>query len=256
MPWKFGQALNIGKRDEQQDRAGIFHNGNRHLLVVADGMGGIPDGDRAAQIVIDIAENLFQHGKPTNPETLLEEICLQSHAQINRLKTNGSAAPGTTCVLLHISGRHAYWAHIGDSRLYHYRQNRLIHQTSDHSLLQLMIGQGLIEANSKEAHFIQNKLVKRLGGLQEPEPDIQTSQLVHGDMFLLCSDGFWQSVAKDRIPEIIQRHPVDQDGAERLVEIALLNGGQNCDNISVTLAQWEKDKAKLFRFWPFKSNAS
>ena len=44
MPWKFGQALNIGKRSEQQDRIGVFHNGNKHLMVVADGMGGIPRG--------------------------------------------------------------------------------------------------------------------------------------------------------------------------------------------------------------------
>ncbi|WP_031434207.1 PP2C family protein-serine/threonine phosphatase [Methylomarinum vadi] len=252
MPWKFGQALNIGKRNEQQDRIGIFHNGNnKHLLVVADGMGGIPDGDKAAQIVVDTAEISFKQNKSNDPESLLEEICLQSHEEINRLKTNGDVTPGTTCVLLYIKGRQAYWAHVGDSRLYHYRQDRLINQTLDHSLLQIMIAQGLIEGNSKEANFIQNKLVKRLGGLKEPEPDLHACTLEKGDLFLLCSDGFWQSVETDSVPEILRQHPLDQDGPEWLVDIALRNGGQNCDNIGVTLAQWEQDKSILSQFWPF-----
>lgn len=252
MPWKFGQALNIGKRNEQQDRVGIFHNGNnKHLLVVADGMGGIPDGDKAAQIVVDTAETNFKQNKANDPESLLEEICLQSHEKINRLKKNGDVTPGTTCVLLYISGRQAYWAHVGDSRLYHFRQDRLINQTLDHSLLQIMTDQGLIEENSREANVIQNKLVKRLGGLKEPEPDLHASTLEKGDLFLLCSDGFWQSVKTDSVPEILRQHPLDQDGPERLVDIALRNGGQNCDNISVNLAQWEKDKSILSQFWTF-----
>ena len=249
MPWKFGQALNIGKRTEQQDRIGIFHTGNgkRHLMVVADGMGGIPKGDQAAQIVVDTAEQAFKKNRIRNPELFLEDICSQSHERINQLEADISLAPGTTCVLLYIDKRQAYWAHIGDSRLYHYRQGRLINQTLDHSLVQLMIDQGAIEDRGSEARSLQNQLYKRLGGPKKPEPDIHAGTLKSGDIFLLCSDGFWQFVEKDLIPVILKVHPLDQDGPERLVSIALQNGGQHCDNISVTLAQWEQAQTGFIR---------
>lgn len=247
MPWKFGQALDIGKRDEQQDRIGIFHNGGKHLLAVADGMGGIPKGDQAAQIVIDTAEQAFNKRRIRSPELFLENICMQSHERINRLEKDITSAPGTTCVLLYIDKREAYWAHIGDSRLYHYRKDKLVNQTLDHSLIQLMIDKGAIEHDGEEAKSLQNQLYKRLGGPKEPEPDIHASTLELGDMFLLCSDGFWQSIDTDRIPYILRQHPLDQDGPKRLVNIALQNGGHNCDNISVTLAQWEKNQTNIIR---------
>jgi serine/threonine protein phosphatase PrpC len=249
MPWKFGQAINIGNRSEQQDRIGIFHakDGNRHLMVVADGMGGIPKGDQAAQIVVDTAEQAFKKNKIRNPELFLEDICTRSHERINQLETDLSLAPGTTCVLLYIDKRQAYWAHIGDSRLYHYRQGLLINQTLDHSLMQLMIDQGAIEENSNEAQSLQNQLYKRLGGPKKPEPDIHADALKNGDLFLLCSDGLWQFIEKDRIPAILQDHPLDQDGPEHLISIALQHGGRHCDNISVTLAQWEKTQTNLIQ---------
>ncbi|MGR8931776.1 MAG: PP2C family protein-serine/threonine phosphatase [Gammaproteobacteria bacterium] len=249
MPWQFGQALNIGKRNEQQDRVGVFHNGSgtAHMLVVADGMGGIPNGDQAAQIVVDTAERAFNKSKIKNPESFLEDICSQAHEAINRIETNNAAAPGTTCVLLYIDKRRAYWAHIGDSRLYHFRQNYLINQTQDHSVRQLMIQRGLIDTASEEASATQNQLYKRLGGRQEPVPDIYSSELERGDMFLLCSDGFWQSVDTHCIPEILNHHPLERDGAECLVDIALKNGGDNCDNISVALARWTHSQSFFFR---------
>lgn len=257
MPWQFGRALNIGKRNQQQDRVGVFHNRRRtrHMLVVADGMGGIPNGDQAAQIVIDTAERAFQKNKIRSPESFLEDICFQSHEQINRLVSEPTSAPGTTCVLLYIDKRQAYWAHIGDSRLYHYRNEQLIYQTQDHSVRQLMIEQGLIEDDSDTANSVQNQLYKRLGGAKDPEPDIHSSRWEQGDLFLLCSDGFWQSVDSHRIPAILQQQPLDQGGPDKLVDIALNNGGQDCDNISLVLACCEQTQTGFFRdiFSLFKS---
>ncbi|MGR9071924.1 MAG: PP2C family protein-serine/threonine phosphatase [Gammaproteobacteria bacterium] len=249
MTWKFGQAINIGKRSEQQDRIGVFHaeNGKKHLMVVADGMGGIPKGDQAAQIVVDTAEQAFKRNKIKNAESFLEDICYQAHEKINGLEADITSAPGTTCVLLYIDKQQAYWAHVGDSRLYHYRQGRLFNQTLDHSLIQLMIDQGLIKEKSEEAKSVQNQLYKRLGGQKDPEPDIHAGDLESGDMFLLCSDGFWQYIDTEQIPAVLDDHPLDQDGPERLVDIALRNGGEDCDNISVTLAQWEKKQTGFVR---------
>lgn len=239
MSWKFGQAINIGKRSEQQDRLGLFSNkkGTRHLLVVADGMGGLQQGAQAAQIVIDTAEQAFSEDKIVNPELFLENIIHQAHKDINTLERNASSAPGTTCVLLYIDQSEAYWAHIGDSRLYHFRQGQLINQTLDHSAMQLMIDQGLVENNTDEANALQNQLYKRLGGDNDPEPDFNLSDLEQGDLFMLCSDGLWQSIEDEQVLGILEEHPLDQDGPDHLVNLARQNGGPNCDNISVMLSQ-------------------
>ncbi|MGR9053005.1 MAG: PP2C family protein-serine/threonine phosphatase [Gammaproteobacteria bacterium] len=251
MPWIFGQALGIGRRSEQQDRLGLFHsdNGKRHLLVVADGMGGLPQGDRAAQIVVDTAEQAFHRNKIGNPEQFLETICARAHERINRLEENPASAPGSTCVILFIDRKRAYWAHIGDSRLYRFRGDCLIDQTLDHSVMQLMIDEGVFEASSDEVKAFQNQLYKRLGGPTEHVPDIHTDTLEDGDLFLLCSDGFWQSVDTGAVPELLREYPLDRDGADRLAELALINGGQYCDNISVSLALWERDRTGFFGKW-------
>lgn len=239
MSWKFGQAINIGKRSEQQDRLGLFSskNGTRHLLVVADGMGGLEQGAKAAQIVINTAEHAFSQGKITNPELFLENIIHQAHQSINALKLEASTVPGTTCVLLYLDKTEAYWAHIGDSRLYHFRQGLLINRTVDHSAMQLMIDQGLVEDNSDEANALQNQLYKRLGGDNDPEPDFNSCDLEPGDLFMLCSDGLWQAIEDKQVLGILEEHPLDQDGPEQLINLALKNGGSNCDNISVMLSE-------------------
>ena len=250
MPWKFGHAINIGKRSEQQDRIGVFHarNCKRHLMVVADGMGGLEQGAQAAKIVIDTAKEKFTKRRISNPELFLESICHQAHKSINALESDASSAPGTTCVILYIEKSEAYWAHIGDSRLYHFRQGQLINQTLDHSATQLMIAQGLVEKNGNAVNSLQNQLYKRLGGDKDPEPDFNSSTLENGDIFLLCSDGFWQSIEHEQILSILKDYPVDQDGPERLVNLALQNGGPNCDNISVMLGQrMKKPQKNCFR---------
>lgn len=241
MPWKFGHAINIGKRSEQQDRIGVFHTRNckRHLMVVADGMGGLEQGGQAAQIVIDTAKEKFTKRRISNPELFLESICHLAHKSINALESNASSAPGTTCVILYIDKSEVYWAHIGDSRLYHFRQGQLINQTLDHSATQLMIAKGLVEKNGNTVNSLQNQLYKRLGGDKDPEPDFNSSTLENGDIFLLCSDGFWQSIAHKQILSILKDYPVE-DVPERLVNLALQKGGPNCDNISVLLGQMMK----------------
>jgi serine/threonine protein phosphatase PrpC len=249
MSWQFAQVLNIGKRSEQQDRVGIFHNnrGTQHLLVVADGMGGIPRGDLAAQLVVDTAEKAFAQENVGNPESFLEEICFEAHDKINRLEADIDSAPGTTCVLLYIDKDRACWAHIGDSRLYHFRQQQLVNQTQDHSVRELMIKEGLIAADSEAASAVQNQLYKRLGGSKYPEPDVHSGGLEVGDLFVLCSDGLWQSVEAQSIPEILQQHPLDQDGLQGLVDIAVQNGGDNCDNIGVALARWDSSPSGILQ---------
>lgn len=239
MTWKFGAATDIGSRSEQQDRLAILHsrNGRRHLVVVADGMGGLQNGAQAAQILIDVASEHFARYKHGNPYDFLDRICRTAHKAINELPVDGGSSPGTTALLLYIDKRTASWAHVGDSRLYHFRNGSFLKHTNDHSLLQLMVDKGLVEKDTAPAEM-RNQLYMRLGGEGSPEPDFNESEVEDGDLFLLCSDGFWQPMQPDEMIAALKQYPPDLDGPQYLVDLARQRSGDYCDNISLAVSQW------------------
>jgi serine/threonine protein phosphatase PrpC len=248
MLWKFGAAMDIGGRNEQQDRLTILNSwdGQRHLIALADGMGGLRNGAQAAQTAIDIAAHNFPNKPADDPHITLNEICQEAHRAINALQNGVKAAPGTTLLLLYLDGQQAYWAHVGDSRLYHFRNGRVLTQTNDHSLLQLMAASGMSAPNSDAAKSMQSQLYMRLGGYQTPIPDFAASEVEDGDLFLLCSDGFWQAVRPEEVVAALGKYPPDRDGPQYLADLARKRGGEHGDNISLVLFQWSGRPAKGF----------
>lgn len=239
MHWKFGAAADIGSRSEQQDRFALLHSpdGQRHLLVVADGMGGLQHGALAAQTLVDTATQYFETQPVGSPRQFLQAICEATHQAINSLQESADATVGTTAVLLYFDHDKATWAHIGDSRLYHFRGGKLLTRTNDHSLRQLMLTNGVVNVDSPAAQAMQNQLYMRFGGEQPPEPDFNASPVQDGDVFMLCSDGLWQTVEPDEMLATLQQHATDQDGAQALVALARQRNGERSDNISLIVAQ-------------------
>jgi serine/threonine protein phosphatase PrpC len=109
--------------------------------------------------------------------------------------------------------------------------------THDHSLLQLMIDKGLAEADCALGEM-RNRLYMRLGGETPPEPDFNETEAQDGDMFLLCSDGFWQAMLPNEMIAALAHVPPGQDGPQCLVDLARQRGGNGCDNISLSVVQW------------------
>lgn len=249
MTWIFNVATDIGSRSEQQDCFGILHSsdGRRHLVAVADGMGGLKNGAQAAQILVDVAAQHFVVHETGSAYTFLHDIFFAAHHAINNLPEAADSAVGTTGVLLSIDNQRAVWAHVGDSRLYHFRNGRLLSHTNDHSLRQLMLAKGLVEEDSYAAKSMQNQLYMRLGGELLPEPDFNSADVQDGDVFLLCSDGFWQAVPSDEMLTTLGKCPNEQDVAEYLVDVARLRSGNRCDNISLVVAQWQDSTAQ--KYW-------
>jgi len=248
MTWTFNVATDIGSRSEQQDRLDIEHSndGRRHLIVLADGMGGLKNGAQAAQILVDVAAQHFAAHDGGSAYTFLHNIFLAAHHAINHLPEAADSAVGTTGVLLSIDNQRAVWAHVGDSRLYHFRNSRLLSRTNDHSLRQLMLAKGLVEEDSLAAKSMQNQLYMRLGGEVLPEPDFNSADVQTGDVFLLCSDGFWQAVPTDEILTLLEQCPAEQDAAKYLVGVARQRSGNSCDNISLVVAQWQASTAQQY----------
>lgn len=245
MPWQFSMGLDIGGRREQQDCLDILSadNSDAHLLVVADGMGGHEGGALAARTVVETARRQFNSDRNPDPGTFLRELCLDAHEAISALGISEQRAPGSTCVFLYLNGPAAYWAHVGDSRLYHYRGGELHQQTEDHSVMQLMVAQGG-HAGAALAGVRQNQLYMCLGGKRTPEPDIGASGVDMDEFFMLCSDGFWTVVEPAEVVSAFEAHPLEEDGATYLVNLARKRGGESGDNISLVLCRWKPEQPR------------
>ena len=235
MTWQFASALNIGDRDEQQDRVTILHSGNAHLLVVADGMGGHADGAAAAQTVIDIATRRFTHEVYEKPGLFLAMSCLEAHKAILAQSTSTSA-PGSTCVMLYLVGNGAFCVHVGDSRMYQFRDNKLLFKTTDHSITELLKKHGKTTEDALEDQSAQNQLYMCLGGKNEVIPELSAMEVRSGDLLLLCSDGLWSQLSEQEILAYMDDGDWDRGKAEHLVHLAKQRGQGQSDNVSLAWA--------------------
>jgi len=250
MSWTVLHAQHIGARDEQQDRVAAFAlpRPDTHLCVLADGMGGHPRGAEAAQAVINAAKP-FSHatadapqglpqgspqGSPQDPFGVLERLCNAAHAKIRELGTGGASSPGSTCVVMLACATQAYWAHVGDSRLYQFRDGELIRATEDHSVAMLVAKQ----RGGAAPALASNAVYRRLGSEDPPLPDYDSVELAHGDTFLLSSDGFWDQFSPRELAVRLNDAELEREPLEALVNRATKRAGDRADNASVLLARW------------------
>jgi len=249
MAWRFGTASVIGGRDEQQDRVDIIASpdGEGYLMVVADGMGGYHGGALAAQAVVDAAKHFFETASVADPLDSLGKLCAQSHQAVMDVDVQGTQPPGSTCVLLYLSADEAYWAHVGDSRLYHFRNGELLTRTLDHSMVQLLVSRGEMAEAEMANSPLHNQLYMRLGGKQQPNPEFGAAEAQQGDLFMLCSDGFWESIDPEEVGAVMAKNDLEAAG-ERLVQLARERGGDDGDNITVAMAQLGRARRRFRLF--------
>jgi serine/threonine protein phosphatase PrpC len=149
-------------------------------------------------------------------------------------------APRTTCVTCLIQDGNAYWAHAGDSRLYLIRGGRVIAQTRDHSRVQLMLEQGLLDEREAATHPARNRIYSCLGGMHLPQIDFsQQTRIRGGDVVVLCSDGLWAPVSGEMLASRLSGADV-MAIVPPLMEEADRAGGKHGDNLSIIAMTWEE----------------
>lgn len=199
IPGESAHSSLIGDRKINQDRCIQIREGDTALLGLADGMGGHPRGEVAAQLLIDTCQNYFSLTPHPilNPSSFLTRLLHKAHEDIVAFGYDQQPAidPRTTAVACLIQKNVAHWAHAGDSRLYLLREMRVLSRTVDHSYVERLKQQGVISAEEQEAHPQRNYVTRCLGGsLASPDITLGKHKLQAGDILLLCSDGFWGSV--------------------------------------------------------------
>lgn len=203
MQYDAGQSTRLGNRAMNQDRCNVFSADDVVLLVLADGMGGHPRGEQAAQYTVDTFEVLFRRAtKPiADPEAFLRMGVEQAHKQIVQFgqRQRPPITPKTTCVAALLQQGFAWWAHVGDSRLYVMRNGQFRQRTRDHSYVEQLYRSGQIAAEERKVHKRRNYVTRCLGGEDKSaQPTISLPfPLCREDVLLLCTDGLWGAIDDD-----------------------------------------------------------
>ena len=190
-----------GRREHNEDRTGNLQleNGNS-CWVVADGLGGHGAGEIAAQLTVQTIIETFTQQSAISAENIRYLVCQANQ----RLLSAQSATPNgkdmaSTVVVLLLDDRHAVWGYSGDSRLYRFRANRYALLTTDHSMAQLLIRMDEIDAEQLRSHPDRNTLLHCLGRDSCHVDVSRVEKLCVDDVFLLCSDGFWEYVLEQEM---------------------------------------------------------
>lgn len=232
----------LGDREINQDRAAILENQDTVLLLLGDGLGGRAGGEFAAQTLVTVAREKFgQQAIPVRkPVAFMQDLLETAHKTIveQGKKQDPPINPGTTAVLCLIQQGHAWWTHVGDSRLYLFRNGEMLDRTQDHSVVENMLAGGQLRAEDSGGHPLRNVVTRCLGMTDNP-PIITISQktpLKAGDIMLLCSDGLWEPLGEKSMGRSLFDGRL-QDALDGMAERAEKISAPQSDNISAVALQ-------------------
>lgn len=243
MKFTIYQASRQGGRKNNQDRVAYSYSRDALLMVVADGMGGHMHGEIAAQIAVQVMTDQFQKvAKPrlSDPMAFLDETTTLAHYAINdyAVEQDLLEIPHTTCVAAVIQDGAAYWAHVGDSRLYLFSDGCLIARTEDHTAVAQMVRNGLITEDEAGTHPERNKVSNCLGGYVTPQVECNVPIPLHdADTMLLCTDGIWGMINAHELSALLHAYTLE-DAVRHLMDHAEFRGGEHGDNLSLIAMTW------------------
>jgi PPM family protein phosphatase len=242
MKFSVFQISRRGNREKNEDRMGYCYTRGSGLFLLADGMGGHPEGEVAAQLALQTMSAMYQKAAAPMIEDVpgfLSDSVLAAHRQILRYALDRGMAdtPRTTIVAALVQEGSVSWVHCGDSRLYLVRAGEMLARTRDHSYQEQ---RNVMPLGSKVAfQGNRNILFTCLGSPTKPIIDIKGPlPLQQGDRVLLCSDGLWSSVTDPDIVQQMAGKPIPLSVPD-LVESALNKAKGTSDNVTIIAFEWE-----------------
>lgn len=230
-----------GAREDNQDRVTAAVSEQAAMLLVLDGMGGHAEGERAAELARKVLVENFWH----TPQPLLDPLGFlhlslgQAHEEVAAIGAGLPIEhrPRATCAMCIVQERTAWWAHMGDSRIYLLRDNAVRRRTRDHSHVEVLLQEGLISEAQAQTHPMRNYVECCLGGDPIlPEMTVARCQRVlPGDVLLVCSDGFWANLAEEDIVASLFSGAPLRDSLQALADNAVRRAGAGSDNTSAAV---------------------
>ncbi len=213
---------------------------DKWVTAVADGMGGAAAGEVASKIFVTVVRESFADAAVSSEEAayqLVQQVFSAANERIIEHVAKNPADAGMGCtaeLLTFVDGRYII-GHVGDSRIYLFRNGNLRQLTRDHSLVQMHLDGGMITAEEARVHPKKNIVLRVVGMEQDFSLDILRGNSFPGDLFLLCSDGLSDMIDDNAILEILLSSYSLEQTANKLVESAKEAGCK--DNITVVLCQ-------------------
>ena len=206
--------------------------------VVCDGMGGANGGNIASKIAVEVIGSRIRDGYNENMssgsvERLLDSAMATANVGVyDRAQQQAELiGMGTTVVAAITHGNTAYISHVGDSRLYLWRDHQLAVVTRDHSVVQELIESGQITEEEARSHPRKNYITRALGVVAEESGEYDELELMSGDRLMLCTDGLTNEVTIDKMVQLLEKPA--EEALDALMRAALDDGG--ADNITIVL---------------------
>ncbi len=245
MQIEYAKVSALGDRQDNQDRAAVVVSDESALMLVFDGMGGHSDGAKAAETGLKVVQELFMEAvQPIfDPQGFLYMALAKAHDEVVRLGADLAVdfRPRATCAICLVQEGGAFWAHIGDSRIYQVRDGQVLTRSRDHSHVEVLIQEGAISEEEAQDHPMRNFVECCIGG-DAPVPDMSLTNrknLEQGDVLLACSDGLWSGLSDDDMAEIAT--PGEDNLVENLKSLSMKALNVNSpysDNTTGTALRW------------------
>lgn len=202
----YSTLTDIGDRQNNEDSILAVTGEGYGCFSVADGLGGSERGEQASGFVNETIKAMLR----TEPRNIRFVTSCMTECQNRLMKAKAEGTIGnslTTLVLLLVTDTFAQWGHVGDSRLYLFRDGRIVNRTYDHSVPQILVRANEIQECDIRSHPDRNKLLRAYGqewyrNMVELGDSVRTQ---YGDAFLLCSDGFWEFIEEWQMEQALQQ---------------------------------------------------
>lgn len=234
---KYAYISECGGREINEDSVFVRSENGRLAAVVADGLGGCGQGKTASEAAVKTISENFDKVTSLNIGQM-NEVLEQANQSILACQTRTTKMKSTAVVFAaDIEKRRYIWAHIGDSRLYHFVNGRIASQTKDHSVSQIKVEMGEITEAQIRSDTDRSRLVRALGVDEEkikPSVSLIYSVKKKDDVnaFLLCSDGFWQYVLEEEMEETLLRSNSPDEWLNKMQNMLLSRLCSGADNYS------------------------
>ena len=237
---EIASGSDVGRvRSANEDHCAVFDDPTgRRLLVVADGMGGHRGGATASRLAVEAIGRHFERDAAASvaPADRLAEAIRQANREVHAASRHDAElrGMGTTVVALLVDPEGAWVAHVGDSRAYLVRDDRLEALTEDHSVVAELMRRGLLTPDEAEVHPRRNEILRSVGVDETVEAELRRIELAPGDRIVLCSDGLCGVVSDEEILDLARDGSAERAVAA-LIEAANAAGGP--DNVTVQVVR-------------------
>lgn len=218
----------VGGRKNNEDYLAVLKRKDKYIFALADGLGGHDFGEIASKLSVNTIMNSLKDSE-ISFESLNTAISKANDAVLSKNSFNSMKS---TLALICLTNNTAYAANVGDTRIYQFRNNEIIFQSTDHSMAQMAVIVGDITPPQIRTHLDRNKLTRALGSDITVKPDIAVLNVEEGDSFLICSDGFWENIFEQEMCDLLFIAESSKNWIDNMRKHVNVKIKDDCDNNS------------------------